>query len=655
MSGTPVGLLRLGTIVGYDDFKGTISVNLDHSGDGVKVPSIQIPFSFYSVDGLFIGGYPTPGTPVVVGQGEGGKFYFVSYAFNQQLKVKSSSLSQTRSGKIQLDPGTLVLQSSHNTSIKLSENAITIGNSLNSFTYNTYDNFINSNFDSQYSFTQASRSVIGPILRDLEPNKNYPDFLKLSDPDYQSKLKQIGMDPKLRSGVGVGGALKNPPFVEKRELVYEFEFASDVKDDISESNIYDPSNIKKAKYFLPNRRLSQSDTLSLSLVAPNYLMETVKGTVVDIFGNILDINRSPIQVGIKDLSLKSNENSLNKRDVFFNIKAAERNSLALHFEINARKDLVNGKLPDINSSANYSRSRSRFSFDVTKEGVFKLNVPASSSIGTVPLLVRAENYSTYGPEDSGNPNKLVFRPDNLDLFLDSFAYKGGTITIKDGYNEVTPIDRLLNQHIKHGTVYHDIVNTCQSFQTPLTLQSQHNKKAVDLSLIPIYYPIVSNTIKLNSSDSNANGRSGVINMDGSIELNLGANIIDKQSLWLDFQGGIVGNIGRDRQGISSAISSTGDILVEIGGVDTGAENDDRFVAFKDVFRGGALDIRVRHNGSQYTIFRIDDAGVTVISPSRITLSSNKQISINSSSDIDITGENVTIQGRLVDKGRRNKI
>ena len=80
--------------------------------------------------------------------------------------------------------------------------------------------------------------------------------------------------------------------------------------------------------------------LSLSLVSPNFLMETVKGTVIDIFGNILDINRAPIPVGdSQNLTLSTaNGNNVTSQS-FDNIKAAERNSIAYHFELNARKNL----------------------------------------------------------------------------------------------------------------------------------------------------------------------------------------------------------------------------------------------------------------------------------------------------------------------------
>jgi hypothetical protein len=131
--------------------------------------------------------------------------------------------------------------------------------------------------------------------------------------------------------------------------------------------------------------------------------------------------------------------------------------------LNARKETNTNNtivLPDINSNTDYARNRARFFIDIDKEGQFKMNVPASSEKGNVSLLSRYENYSTFGEEDNKNPNKLVYREDNLDIFHDSFAavpfikdatYDGtkGIISIKSGDTVATPIDRLTKVNMKH--------------------------------------------------------------------------------------------------------------------------------------------------------------------------------------------------------------
>ena len=108
--------------------------------------------------------------------------------------------------------------------------------------------------------------------------------------------------------------------------------------------------------------------------------------------------------------------------------------------------------------------------------MFKFNVPASSETGNIPLLTRYENYSTFGTEDNSNPNKLIFREDNIDIFQDSFASPSfnisdgsfskerGSISLDNNGNNGAPIDRITDVHIKHGTAYHDILATCYTHQ-----------------------------------------------------------------------------------------------------------------------------------------------------------------------------------------------
>jgi len=127
-------------------------------------------------------------------------------------------------------------------------------------------------------------------------------------------------------------------------------------------------------------------------------MEIVKGTAVDTFGNILDLNREALPIGkTEKLSLSDNPD---KTDAFTRIRAQLRKAIGYHFELNARKgkdgasDSALSDIPDPLKYKNYSRERSRFTFDIDKEGQFKLNVPSSSETGNIPLLTRHENFST---------------------------------------------------------------------------------------------------------------------------------------------------------------------------------------------------------------------------------------------------------------------
>src|SRR5208283_1294663 len=279
-------------------------------------------------------------------------------------------------------------------------------------------NFITTTFENENHFNQAFREIAGYVKRDSNPATNAASAsgdTKLEDDNYDLYLVPVGLDPTATANDLLVGPTKNPALVEHRQMIYEFQYESQVDADITEAVKYGSSVPAQPSVTTPNRRQSRADTMSLSLVAPNFLMEEVKGTVVDIFTNILDLNRMPIPVGMSaSTTLKSGgtTGTTNPAVSYQNIRALERKSIAYHFEINARKDPApanQGNALGINDdNYNAKLQRSRFSFDVDKEGQFKLNVPASSESGNIPLLTRAENYSTFATTDGSNPNQLWF-------------------------------------------------------------------------------------------------------------------------------------------------------------------------------------------------------------------------------------------------------
>lgn len=651
-----VGLLRRGAIESYDATRGVIKVKLNIAPATSSNPSVEVPAPhgmFYN-NGLYIGTRPKPGTPVVVGAGSGGQYYFVSFLAENLPAVPALTLDE------------LLIQSNENTYITLdTKNSIWVGSTNNRIHIDTSANYISTNFNNQFNFTQATRRVDGIVKRDKILNTNYDQNSKLENDSYDSRFYTIGMDPSTTPNSITTGSTKNPPFVEEREMVYEFQYNSDVLDDLSESILYANGGTNNQIYTFPNRRKSRADTLSLTLAAPNYLMEVIKGTVVDIFGNILDLNRNPLPVGVDQNTIRADKTS-DKVDSYKRIKELERKSLAFHWELNARKDLTaqNGQsvLPDVSSNEDYSRNRSRMFVDIDKEGQFKVNIPASSEKGNIPLLTRYENYSTFGPEDNGNPNKLIFRDDNLDIFQDSFAApmatpttsgfsystERGSIQIKSGDAEASPIDRITQAHIKHGTVFHDILQTCYAQQNNQFIDYQAGTTSpitIDISGIPALDNVVSKVIKTTGEDANAGGRSGSFNFDGSIELNIGANTVDRQSLWLDTAGGIVANIGRDLQKRSALLSLNGDVIIQIGGF--GVVGDTRFVKENNGSMGAVLDLRIFTDGGYTHMVRFDKNGISVLTPGNLAMHAKGNVKISSDANLDIDAETVTVQGRMI--------
>lgn len=652
-----VGLLQAGSIVGFDSIRNIIKVKLSNisslRGQNSLPLDIPAPFSLFYNNGLFIGTKPNIGTPVVVAQGSGGQYYFVSF-LAENLPVIPT-----------LNDNELLIRSNDNTKITLNtSNNIVIGSDINKINILTDSNLITTNFNNENHFTLGSRNINGVIKRDIRPNPNYDQTDKLENDNYDNKLYIIGMDPTVTANNNIYGSGKNPAFTENRELIYEFQPNSNVSDDLFESQIYNNSKPSLPLYTFPNRRASRSDTLSLSLVSPNFLIENIKGTVVDIFGNILDLNRYPLPIGQDQNTLRST--STNKLNSFQFIKALERKSLAYHFEINARKDLTasNGQevLPDVNSNADYARNRSRFFLDIDKEGQFKLNVPASSETGNIPLLTRYENYSTFGPDDNNNPNKLIFRDDNLDIFQDSFAAPTfnqtsgtfnsdkGSIVINNNGVQSSPSDRITGSIIKHGTAFHDILSTCYAHQRSDFLRPSFDDQNTSYNqsitkAIPLLKNVVSNMINIGGNNANGGGRSGSITFDGSIDLNVGANTIDRQSIWLDTAGGIVGNIGRDIKNMSAALSMNGDVFLQVGGM--GVSTDSRFATLNNGQIGAVLDIRVFNSGLRVTHIRIDDDGIIIASPGNMAFHAGGDLTITADSSIKIESEFVSIQNRGV--------
>lgn len=657
------GLLRLGVIVDFDPTTLEVQVSLsghtEYNTSRKNTIAAQLPVDYYSpLQKMFVGGYPINGTPVIVGQGESDQWFIVT-----MLAKNPAGHNTSLPFLPDLDVGTYTLQAD-NKFIKLSNTeGITLGDLGNRLELDPDRDVFSTNFRNNYAFTEASRTIDGIILRDTLPNNNFVSSLRATALSYNDTLKIIPLDPIATDNISnVGTAIRNPPRVEKREIVYEFGSGYNVLSDDQEFGSYQDSKNIYISHIL-NRRESRADTLSLSLVAPNYLMETIKGTVVDIYGNVLDINRSILPIGKDKLSIQSvklpPQNGDPLGNVFDNIKTLERREIAFHFEINAKKKTL-GPPPVEGKDAftNYARQRSRFHLDIDKEGMLKLNVPASSETGNIPLLTRYENFSTVNPNPKTNdPNDLVMNADNQDILIESFSVKGGAVKITDALNShAAPVNRQLTPkdappiYVKHGTAYHDISQTCNTFQHNDLLKTEATPTTIfGRGLIANKTTMVSPEVTLSGKNANGGGRSGSLNFDGSLDINIGANTVDRQSLWLDCQGGMIGNFGRDtRNNISAALQFDGEVLIQSGGE---TSNDDtRFQNNPNINNGnkaGAFDIRVITQSGDVNIIRIDDSGITIRSHGRMTFYSALDMEFRSEGTIRMTAPQGIIQDRKV--------
>lgn len=655
------GFLRVGTIIDYDPellkvqvYIGSIREYGAIKSDYNNIISTQLPINYFSgASEGFAGGYPQNGTPVLVGQGDGGQWFIV------QTLAKDVGALNTRIPPVpQLEPGEYRLQVDGHTFIHLNKkDGIIIGEHLNSLNLDTKRDVFSNTFNNIYNFTEASRLVEGVIKRDTFPNENYASSLRETSLDFNDTIKTIGLDPIVKENwSNTASSIRNPARVEKREVIYEFARSFNTLSDDQEFLSYKDNKNIVIKDII-NRRESRADALSLSLISPNYLMETIKGSVVDIYGNLLDINRSIIPIGkIDKLSIKNVKTNLEEKDplgnVFENIKTLTRREIAFHFEINTKKPKIGA--PNVNDRSDYARKRSRFYLDIDKEGLLKLNVPASSETGNIPLLTRYENFSTVSPNDkTKNPNDLVFNQNSQDILIESFIGDNAVVQIIDELNSnAAPRDRFSSEqnpvYIKHGTVYHNIAKTCNTFQDNSIVFERVKTTNLSYGRVTNKINIVSPTVRISGDKANGGGRSMSVNLDGSLELNIGANSVDRHSMWLDCQGAIIGNVGRDkRNNISAAFSFDGEVLIQSGG--STPNNDTRFidVNLNNGHRPGAVDIRVINQSGKVQVVRIDNEGISIHSESRIMVYSNGDVMFRSAGTMHVDAERLILQGRTV--------
>jgi len=642
---------------------GVAFVRLPHTSSPTPVP-VKMPLGWLGSRGQCSGGYPERGTPVIVTMSQGNEYVFVSYGQNDNNTRTYESDGRRRVAS-KMKPGRWITCVENDVSLLVDpKEGVSIGDSIQYLrsdpvvkTKGAPAGIISSKTSQEMHFTEAHRSITGAVKRDTRANDSRGAAgSALTGHAYETTLSTIGLDPKTFTSVSTA-ATRNPLLNESRSMYYEFIDSFRFTNDSEEARLYGGEDTSGIKPF--QRKATRTDTMSLTLDQPNYLLETIIGTVVDIYGNILDLNRDVLPNGqIDSLSLTKSEDDLDT--TFLRLREQLRKSIAYHFEINARKSGLEDSLVDYNDfdtnglPTDYGRARSRFHFDVDKEGQFKLNVPSSSEVGNVGLAVRHENFSNLlGAENDKDRNSFI-RPasrtsTSVDIKLDAF---GGTAGLgSEGIELISneeslkafaaPPNRLSGgDPIRLNTPYHviqdlNILHTLEGPYSDATGTGGFNDSLLNDVPPPITSPseesespVVSPQIIVSGEGANAGGRSGTINMDGMLSLSLGANTIDRQSLWLDCAGGIVAAIGRDKFQRSMVMQMDGDMLVQIGG--PGISDDSRFQPpdYNNAGRDGVADIRVWNSGSLHTI-RIDSQGITVHTPQRIDIVSEGEMRFKS--------------------------
>jgi hypothetical protein len=639
--GAVPGIPVHGTIRSVNPQTGIALFSLPLSQSNAVYP-VKIPAAWVGPRGQISAGFPERGTNIYVVLGQGNEWVFLSYDQTDLKSTYDNDGQRAVSYSNKLKPGRWVTLVENDVGHIIDpKEGIIQGDSYQFSQADPIKGIYSSRFLQEMHFTDAHRNITGPVLRDLNPNSSRDiSDSSLSGHNYNSALKSIGLDPRTETSVSSTSTVRNPAITESRSLYYEFVSSFGYTDDMNEARIYSGEDPNETKPY--QRKKSRTDTLGLSLDQPNYLVESIIGTVIDIYGNILDINRAPLPNGIIDsLSFRKSENDNEK--VFTDLREQFRKSIAYHFELNARKAGLENSLIDYSVNSDYARQRSRFSFDVDKEGQFKLNVPCSSETGNIPLPVRYENFSNLKgaekDEDRGQFLKNI--TNNTDIQLETFGK--GFVSLKSNESSLqsfsAPIDRNSGETISLGTIYHNLSDILFLHKVSEPYKTNGGYENSVLNYIEPVTEIASTEIIVAGDGANAGGRSGTISLDGSLSLSIGANTIDRQSLWVDTAGGIVAAIGRDKYDRSISASLDGDIYVEIGG--STINDDSRFLKLdNESMRDGVLDIRILNSGSMHTI-RIDKEGIKIHTPQRIDIVSEGEMRFKSvNSNMYFDAENI---------------
>lgn len=708
--------IRLAVVTNVNNIDGVLNTEwLDQTGQSGPDVHIPHPFAGKSGEGIFVG--IKVGTILALDLASYERWIPVSIipprSYYRDLTEVDESDFQDVSFPI-VGEGEIVIQGKLGSSLKFANNGdfSYFNNSNEGFILTGDENStnrcsINVSPPVEYNISQLGIKAQGIVRRDVRIEQGEDEFNEyLTNPLSEQILEEVGWDPSKKTNYtttisqstnsGKPVNIRNPALTENRELIYEYGRNWYVANQEKEEERFTNNSLVAHKG--EDRRERRSSVLNLSLQHPNELVERVVGTLVDIFGNMVDINRNlilmPTGEGVEIL-----------KDAYEKV----RHSIAFHMEINTRKGWnyrENGLKeplkagPDILTSLNNNRDRSRWFVDVDKEGLTKVNIPASGETGNIPRLVRYENSSTIKVDDEGNPknaerdekdtDKLFRNNKNKDIFLDQFGPGGIKIEGDQTLNRLqgkktswadNNSQKTLPEFIEAGTAFHDITETARAL-----LKENINKNASDIfstNTVEEGLQAVSSTInpQIPASNTlpNAGGRSLHLNLDGSLESSIGANTVDRISWILDTAGGLVFRLGRDRQGRSAIIHTDGTVALEVGGFDYLGETaddqvDTRFVgagksreqslpADQKRFRAGKVVIRVRRANADQTgpdgddqVIIVDENGITLQTSGRLNLASDMDLTLQSKGKILLDAPKVQIYGdmaKFIRRDRRN--
>lgn len=603
-------------------------VQCDYLGNtGEKTIRCPISYPYVSNGGGFLQGIEV-GTLVLIGTGPSEEKFIVAYLPWRTTYYDMDGIQDVpfyQQPIPELEEGELMIRSSHSGSfIDLPSYGNIIldaksGDDEGDLELSTSSKALFSRSNNKYEFTEAGRSINGIIKRDK--NKTEYEFDTsilnfLSGDLYDDLLSSIGRSPtdevQNRTTTIIRDFIRNPALVEKRSIIYEYansfsvrNITSEAKAMITMENTDGTENLVVANGDRSNRR---TDILNLNMFNYNHLAEHVLGTVVDIYGNVLDINRNIIN--IPDVNTLDTKNGTTKS--LQNLYRYMRRSIKYHFEINSRKEIDGNEPPrTIDNISEYGREHSRWSIDVDGEGLTKINIPASSDTGNIPLLARYLN--SVSSDKDGNAIESDRSNGNFkdEDFIDVRAIPFGQKTQQILNSEYSPTTINDGSITTAGTAYHDLMSIASLIFSEGKWKSSGDRMTSSINN------------KIGSNQANAGGKSLHTNLDGSAEISIGSDSVDRKSLVLDLEGAVISCYGTDRRGRSLIHQSDGDVLMQIG------NNNNP----------GRLEIHLntgKDKPSQKII--IDEDGMTIDVQGNMLLSSSGNLTLGAGGLLTLAGE-----------------
>lgn len=376
---------------------------------------------------------------------------------------------------------------------------------------------------------------------------------------------------------GTANITRNPAFAEKREVILEFADSFFVRDVNTETELSKdfPKTLQEMNDSIARRRgygdneqvfndLRHSSRTNVLRLDNNVIIERIQGTLVDIFSNVLDINYN--KINLPRISEKG-------KDSISEAHTLLSRSIAYHFQVNSRNDINKVKT-----------GAGKFIVDIDKEGQFKLNVPRSSSNGTIPTIT---NF-ILGNTDTASRTDI----NSTQLSKSTIISPTGGLAGTAFHDMVLTADRLIRHNLTS-------INPIRVHGNTLGIQNNGDTPNIEFVVgpenqFPDTIPDYTTTISVmpdaaaisQTIDPNASGgRSGLMNFEGSVEISIGKDDGDEKSLLLDTAGSLVAWFGADANGRSIVANTDGSVLLNIGDY-TLDDND------VPIFNPGLLAVRV---------------------------------------------------------------